>query len=396
MRFTQSKTAASISLLDRYIIKQLILPFCFGLVVFTVVSELIGISFEQVKFIVKDSLPVFASLQVHYLKLPQFISISLPFACLFAALITYNQLAKKYEIIAFQSLGTSLYRIVRPALILSILLTIIMFIFNETIVPPANYKAALVLEDIWQVDRNILAKYNKQALIYPEFESQNKQQQLQSVFIADRIKGRQTRGVTILQFKDARLQQVVTSQLAIWNDSKNVWNLFNGSQNIIDKDGNYLQKKTFQKLSLNLPKNILDYANNNYDNREMNIRQLYQRLKIIEPVAKDKKIRQLKINIQERYAFPFSCVVFTLLGSALGITSKPTDKANGLGIIAIVIFAYYTIQFLTTVLAVTGAISVIWGVWLPNLLGIGTSFCFLSPLPRVKITRELVPLIFEL
>ncbi len=369
---------AKIPLIDRYIIRQLIPSFCFGLVAFTIVGELIGISLEQIRFIVYDSLPFFISLKVHYLKLPQFIAIALPFACLFATKITYSHLAKKYEIIALQSFGASLYRLVRATLVLSILIGIIMFLFYENVVPKANYQAALVLEDIWQVDRNTLAKYNKQSLIYAEFSSINKRQQLEYIFTANRFLGKQTDGVTILQFKDNRLQQIFLSQSAIWNEGKNAWDLVNGSQNIIERDGKYNQRNDFQKLSLNLSKNILDYASNNLDNREMNIGQLYRRLNLIKPVAKNKKIRQLKISIQERYALPFSCVVFAFLGSALGITSKPTGKANGSGIIVIVIFAYYMIQFITTVLAVTEVIPIILGVWLPNLLGIGTGCYFLS------------------
>ncbi|GAB4534084.1 MAG: hypothetical protein Tsb0014_20040 [Pleurocapsa sp.] len=41
-----------------------------------------------------------------------------------------------------------------------------MFIFHEFIVPAANYEAAMILENEWNVDRTQLAKYNKQEIIY--------------------------------------------------------------------------------------------------------------------------------------------------------------------------------------------------------------------------------------
>lgn len=361
---------SKISLLDRYIMKQIIPPFWFGLLTFTIVGELIGISFEQVRFIVEENLPFTLSFQVHYLKLPQYIVISLPFACLFATILTYNQLAKNQELIAFQSFGVSLYRLAIPGIIFSIIVGITMFVINETIVPETNYQAALVLENHWQVDRNLLKKYKKKALLYPNFSQNKQEQQIQSIFIADRVKGKETYGVTILQFKDERIERIIICKSAIWNELKNSWELFNGFQNIISNDGNYSQKNFFEALSLNLPKNIIDYATNNRDYREMNIWQLSQRLNLIKSVAKTKKIRKLNLIIQERYSVPFACLVFAYLGSAFGITTSTTDKANNLGIIVIIIFAYYMMQFITTVLTVTGVFPVILGVWLPNLLGI--------------------------
>ncbi len=381
---TLNKMLAKISLLDRYIIKQLIPPLGLGIVAFTIIGELVGISFEQIRFIVHDSLPFALSFQVHYLKLPQFIVIALPLSCLFATIIIYSKLAKKQELVACQSFGVSLYRLAIPGLILSLIMGLTMFIFHETIVPEANYQAALLLETHWQVDRNLLKKYNKKALLYPQFKYHNQQQEIESIFIADRVKEKKTYGVTILQFQEEQLEQIIISQSAIWNERKKAWDLFNGHQNIINPSTGYSQRQDFKQLSLNLPKNIIDYVANNRDNREMSIWQLYQRLNIIKPVAKAKDIRKLKIKIQERYSMPFACVVFGFLGSVFGITTKTTGRGNNSGIIVLIIFVYYMMQFISTALAVTGAIPLISGVWLPNLLAI-VICCYLLSYQKVKL-----------
>ncbi|MBV6624060.1 MAG: LptF/LptG family permease [Rivularia sp. (in: Bacteria)] len=86
-----------------------------------------------------------------------------------------------------------------------------------------------------------------------------------------------------------------------------------------------------------------------------------------------KKIRELQISIQQRYATPVSCLIFTLVGSTLGISSNKKASRNRLGMAAIVICLYYSTQFLSNALSIAGLIPILWGVWLPNFLGLSIS-----------------------
>jgi lipopolysaccharide export system permease protein len=112
------------------------------------------------------------------------------------------------------------------------------------------------------------------------------------------------------------------------------------------------------------------------DNREMNLKELYQWLDVLQGSNDQQKIRQLQINIQERYALPVSCVVFTLLGGILGCSYLP--KINRLSLAIAIIISYQGMQFITTSLCVTGVIPVTLGIWLPNIIGLVSSGIFLS------------------
>jgi len=61
-------------------------------------------------------------------------------ATLLAALMTYSRLSSDSELIALRSCGVSIYRLV-PAFILSFVVTGMTFLFNEQVVPAANYQA---------------------------------------------------------------------------------------------------------------------------------------------------------------------------------------------------------------------------------------------------------------
>ena len=373
------------TLLDRYIINRLIPILVFSLFICTVVCELVGISFEQVKFVATEGLPVDISLQIHLLKLPVFICQALPLALLLATITLYGQLSTKNEVIALQSCGISPYRLLAPTMAIAIVLSISMFALNELVVPAANYQAAMVLESEWQVDRTQLAKYNKREIIYQKYSAEEKTG-LEFLFFAERFDGNQMLGITLLKYQDRYLREIITSQTAQWNEGDRAWLLSNGHQDVLNIDGSFAQNQDFKRLSVKLDKDILDYANHHRDLREMNLSELYHRLGVIEHTNNGREIHQIKISIQERYAFPFSCLVFALLGSVLGINTGVTDKSNDLGIAAIVVIIYYLVQFLTTVLTAVQIMSITLGVWFPNLLCLSLG-CYMHQKPLTRLQR---------
>ena len=83
-----------ISLLERYLISQLITPLLFSIVIVTVVAESIGISFEQFRFLIEKRLSFDVLIYLHILKLPEFIIYSLPLAILMATIFTYQKLSE--------------------------------------------------------------------------------------------------------------------------------------------------------------------------------------------------------------------------------------------------------------------------------------------------------------
>ncbi|GAB4534087.1 MAG: hypothetical protein Tsb0014_20050 [Pleurocapsa sp.] len=176
-------------------------------------------------------------------------------------------------------------------------------------------------------------------------------------------------GITLLKYHNHKLQEIITARTAQWNEQNQLWQLFLGRQNIVNTDGYYSKTANFLELKLKLTKNIFNYANHHRDHREMNIIELYKRLEIVKNTDDRQTIRSLEISIQERYAFPFSCLMFAFLGSSVGMTAR-NNQYNSFALTAIAIFTYYSVQFLSTSLCVAGILSVFWGVWLPNLLGL--------------------------
>ncbi|MBV6624059.1 MAG: LptF/LptG family permease [Rivularia sp. (in: Bacteria)] len=264
-----------ITLLDRYIIKELIPSLLFSLAICTILAELVGISFEQISIAVEENLPVYLVVQTHWLKLPAFICVALPFSLLISTIVIYTKLSNKNEIIALQSLGISSQRLIIPNLAIACILTLIIFVVQELIVPPANYQAAMMLETELKIDRNELAKYNKQNVIYQEFTENNSDKHLKLLFFADSFDGKRMNDITLIKLHNQQVREIVIASSAEWKEQAKKWELISGRFNLIGNDNTYIVSDDFEQLSLRLSRKILDYANHHRDNREMNLIDLY-------------------------------------------------------------------------------------------------------------------------
>ena len=134
-----------IPLLDRWILFELLPPLFFSIAAFTVVSLSVGVIFDLIRKIVEIGLPFSVAIQILLLKLPSFIVISFPMAMLLSTLLAYGSLNDNSEIKALKSIGISVYRLILPGLILSIVMSFMTFIFNNNIVPNTNKNAEIIL-----------------------------------------------------------------------------------------------------------------------------------------------------------------------------------------------------------------------------------------------------------
>src|SRR6202034_691195 len=76
------------------------------------------------------------------------VPLALPLAVLLSSIMTLGTLGETYELIAIKSAGISLLRFMRPLFFVSILLTIVAFLFNNNVLPIANLRMNTIKYDI--------------------------------------------------------------------------------------------------------------------------------------------------------------------------------------------------------------------------------------------------------
>ena len=105
-----------LKVLDRYILKELLGPFFFGLGAFTIlffaVESLIGVA----RMMSETDIPFLLVLEYLVCRLPQVMMFTLPMATLLSCLLTFGRLSGESELTALRASGISFLRIAAPAL----------------------------------------------------------------------------------------------------------------------------------------------------------------------------------------------------------------------------------------------------------------------------------------
>jgi lipopolysaccharide export system permease protein len=368
-----------LSVMDRYIAIELMLPFLFGVGVFTSLGVSVDSLFDLIRRVTEAGLPMSTAIEVLLLKFPQFIVYSFPMSSLLATLMAYSRLSSDSELIALRGCGVGVYRMIVPAVVLCCFITGLTFTFNELIVPAANYRATVTLKKALN-DEN--PSFQEKNILYQEFQKVEQpdgdsEQVLARLFYAREYDGEQMQGLTILDFSREGLNQIISSRTAAWNPAESTWDFFNGTIYVVSADGSFRNIVKFEKQQLKLPRAPLDLASRKRDYGEMNIAQSLDYLALLQQGGNSPKIRELLVRIQQKYALPFVCIAFGLVGAALGTQLRRTGRAASFAISIVIIFSYYLSTIIFQSIAQTGGLSPFLGAWLPNILGLGAGIFLL-------------------
>lgn len=81
-----------------------------------------------------------------------------PLAMLLASLMTFGELGENYELVAMKSSGISLFRIMKPLLIVAVFITIIAFIFANNILPHTNLRFTALMISVREQRPELILK----------------------------------------------------------------------------------------------------------------------------------------------------------------------------------------------------------------------------------------------
>ena len=359
-----------LSVMDRYLARELIAPFLFGVAAFSSIGVAVGTLFELVRDVVESGLPMLLAVKVLMLRMPYFLVLSFPMATLMATLMAYGRLSNDSELVALRSCGVSVYRLVAPALVLSAFVTAMTFAFNEAIVPAANAEAKVTLERALGSDDS--PSFRDKNIFYREYgevklpDGQEKDT-LTRMFYAERFDGEFMTDITVVDRSQFGITQIVTANQARWESSTSQWQFFNGTIYIVSPDGGYRNVATFTQQTINLPRTALDLAvRGRYKVEEMNIPQLADQIELLRPSGDRGAINKLELRLQQKYALPFICMGFGLVGAALGNRRhQRLGRATSFGVSVVLIFGYYLFAFVMDALGLKEILSPVVATWTP-------------------------------
>ncbi|WP_295070790.1 LptF/LptG family permease [uncultured Fibrobacter sp.] len=134
-------------ILVRYVLKELIGPFLaslFGITFLFVVDFLVKI----LDNVLSKGLPASTVLEIFALNLAWMLSLSIPMAVLVASLMTFGRMSGDQEITAVKAAGISPLSLMRPVLLVALLLSVLMVVFNNWVLPEANHRSVELMNAV--------------------------------------------------------------------------------------------------------------------------------------------------------------------------------------------------------------------------------------------------------
>ena len=373
-----------LKLLDKYFFIETLPPYGIGLVAFTFLLFM-GRIFHLMKLVVYDGTPIVYVLRFLLYLIPSFLIFTIPIALLLAVLVSLGRLSSDSEIIALKSSGISMLQIFRPYVILALASFLIVNLVILEGLPWGTRKIKhLIVEMIqetsyFQVTERTFTKIGNNFLFYVENYDPTTQT-LRDIFVQDaRDPNRQ---ITIVAPRGRVLKDTTNHLMVI--------RLFNGNIHQM-----FSLKESYQKLHFST-----------YDFR-IDLAKKFSTKKIMRVKARDLSVTALKkliererkagedisgdeIELNKKFALPFTCLIFTLIGVPLGIQPKRSKRSAGLLLCLLVVFIYYGLTIFFDALGQDKTLPPFWAVWLPNLI------ITLGGLYMFKLGyREQIPKIFE-
>lgn len=156
-------------ILVRYVLKELIGPFMaalFGITFLFVVDFLVKI----LDNVLSKGLPASTVLEIFALNLAWMLSLSIPMAVLVACLMAFGRLSGDHEITAVKAAGVSPLSLMRPVMLVAMLLSVLMVLFNNWVLPEANHRSVELMNAISRKKPHVFVDAGRLITQFPDVQ----------------------------------------------------------------------------------------------------------------------------------------------------------------------------------------------------------------------------------
>ena len=334
-----------IRLLDKYVLKELLYPFVFGIASFSSIFIASSMLFKIVQYITTYNAPLWTVARLFAYSLPQVINYTFPMSMLLATLMAFGKLSSSSEIVAMKS-GVSYYRIVAPVLVVGFVVSMFSVIWAEKVVPPCNAEQRRILTQ--EIRGNTKPRTQEHVVIKMLKGSTQRITYARSFDEKTGILDK----VTIEEFQNNKLVRVQTADKATWEGDK--WVMDKGTVYSLDDKEGITSKASFTQQVIPLNAKPREVSLEQKDADEMTLGELKGYIAVLE--RQHQPTSYYWTEIYMRFAIPLASFVFALLGAPLGTQRQRSGSSIGLGMSVIVIFVYYGIMAFTTGLGKGGVI----------------------------------------
>ncbi len=348
-------------LLDRYVLRETLSPVLLSLLVFTFLTMIDPIM-RQAQDLMARGVDGWTIARLMLTLVPQGLGITIPMAVLSGLLMGLGRLSGDREIVVMQACGVSIYRLLRPVLVLTVVAA-----------AATCYTLVVLLPDSNQAFREIVYR-TVAAGTANDIKARAFYQGLPGMVLYINevdVQGTGWSGVFLADTREADAPVVyVADEGRIVLDPENRQVdivLASGAAHDVDPaDPGTYNVNRFDEIVLGLDADeVFEAGTLARGLPEMTIAELRARAAAIE--ASGASPHNPIMQIHQKFSFPVACLVFGFIGLGLGVTTRRDGKLASFALGIGVIFAYYILMYGGQGLARGALLSPHWAVWICNI-----------------------------
>jgi LPS export ABC transporter permease LptG/LPS export ABC transporter permease LptF len=327
--------------LDRYLIREVIPPAFLALIIFTFLL-LIPPVMDQLQNLVAKGVSFGVAIKMLAMLVPQSLGLTIPMSLLVGTLIGLGRMSGDREAVALLACGVSPYRLLRPLLTLALAAGALHLWVMIQAIPDANQTFR---ELTYSVVSQQMENDVKPRLFFTNFPGW-------VIYVRDLPKTGGWKDVLIADTKEADkpvLYLAREGRLILNREQQTVALVLKNGTRYSNRsaDGKEIETYRFQEgLTIKLdPQSVFPNFQLMRGINELTIQQL--REQIVDKQRHGIAVHQELMAIQQKYSFPVACLVFAIIGLALGLTVAREGKVAGFVVGIAVIFSYYILLYLS-------------------------------------------------
>jgi len=405
--------------LQVYVLKEFFPPFLLSLGLFTFVM-LLDKLLDLLDMIVSKGVPMVIVGEIFLLLLPSMVAVVIPMGVLAGILIAVGRMSGDLEITAMKAGGASIYHIMFPLGMVSLIISAVLVVFNNSVLPEANHIARNLLLDVGtmrptaRIEPGMFVEEveNYRILVQEKDDLTGK---LLGVIIHSNTPGAPARTITAME---GTMVPVGANHLRL--------TLENGQMHEKGRTSGY-RYATFSTYILDIARSeeLVRHDRSSRGDREMSAEQMglfvdslrQRRILLIDSISSTSEtflvsaasadnpvvlgdstrrvrnarawltststdlillgeqvdnlrqnIGKYNVEIHKKYSIPLACLVFVLLGVPLGLSSKHSNTGLAVTMSLVFILVYYFFLIGGEQLADRGRIPAWFAMWAPNIL----------------------------
>ena len=338
------------NILDRYLLREYLKAFLVGLLFFIALLIVVRLLDKDIKKF-DDDVAYMTAVKIVLFQAPRRIMEVVPVAAFVAVFFVLGRMIQSNEFDAMKAGGMSVYRLLAPVLIVTLLICGLFAVFYNRVAAPAFHEAQLLQNKVRpRYGRNIVFKGKNNRLFYS-----------QRINLDDR----EIQQLTIYEYNaEEGLAHITFAKSATWTPTQ--WKLTNGYIRHFEK-GIEVGYEDFEKHAIERYEDPARFVGSEKDPRAMTIKELREQISYKQEAGQISRKEQ--VRLYHNTAYPFAAVVVVMLGAPIAIRLGRSGFFAGLVIAFFISFIYWALSFATLQgLSEGGKLHPFLASWGPNIL----------------------------